>query len=118
MPNSISAVALVVRDYDEAIHFFTLVLRFTAEPPASELQVMGDGAPVRWRHGTVVNECGVPGTIGTSGRSDRWAGVSVPPDRRFLAGLPRDAWPGRSFRLLGISGDVVSQPGSFVRVFE
>ena len=29
MPNSISAVALVVRDYDEAIYFFTHVLQFT-----------------------------------------------------------------------------------------
>ena len=31
MPNLIAAVALVVRDYDEAIHFFTQVLRFTVE---------------------------------------------------------------------------------------
>ena len=29
MPNSISAVALVVHDYDEAVHFFTHALRFT-----------------------------------------------------------------------------------------
>lgn len=29
MPNSIAAVALVVRDYDEAVHFFTHALRFT-----------------------------------------------------------------------------------------
>jgi catechol 2,3-dioxygenase-like lactoylglutathione lyase family enzyme len=33
MPNLIAAVALVVRDYDEAIHFSTQVLRFTAEAP-------------------------------------------------------------------------------------
>jgi catechol 2,3-dioxygenase-like lactoylglutathione lyase family enzyme len=31
MPNSISAVALVVHDYDEAVHFFTHALRFTVE---------------------------------------------------------------------------------------
>ena len=31
MPNLIAAVALVVRDYDEAIHFFTQALRFTVE---------------------------------------------------------------------------------------
>ena len=31
MPNLIAAVALAVRDYDEAIHFFTQVLRFTVE---------------------------------------------------------------------------------------
>ena len=31
MPNLIAAVALVVRDYDEAIQFFTQVLRFTVE---------------------------------------------------------------------------------------
>ena len=31
MPNLIAAVALVVRDYDEAIHFFTQFLRFTVE---------------------------------------------------------------------------------------
>jgi catechol 2,3-dioxygenase-like lactoylglutathione lyase family enzyme len=29
MPDSISTVSLVVRDYDEAIHFFTDCLRFT-----------------------------------------------------------------------------------------
>lgn len=29
MPQSISAVALVVNDYDEAVHFFTYALRFT-----------------------------------------------------------------------------------------
>ena len=29
MPNSISAVSLVVHDYDEAVHFFTHALRFT-----------------------------------------------------------------------------------------
>lgn len=29
MPNSISSVALVVHDYDEAVHFFTQALRFT-----------------------------------------------------------------------------------------
>jgi catechol 2,3-dioxygenase-like lactoylglutathione lyase family enzyme len=31
MSNLIAAVALVVRDYDEAIHFFTQVLQFTVE---------------------------------------------------------------------------------------
>jgi len=29
MPHSLSAIALVVRDYDEAITFFTAALRFT-----------------------------------------------------------------------------------------
>lgn len=29
MPNFISAIALVVHDYDEAVHFFTHALRFT-----------------------------------------------------------------------------------------
>ena len=42
MPHSLSALALVVRDYDEAIAFFTQALRFTLLEDA----LLGDGK--RW----------------------------------------------------------------------
>jgi hypothetical protein len=41
MPNLIAAVALVVRDYDEAIHFFTQVLRFGDALAAGDIALAG-----------------------------------------------------------------------------
>jgi catechol 2,3-dioxygenase-like lactoylglutathione lyase family enzyme len=75
---TISAVALVVHDYDEAIHFFTHCLRFA---------VVQDAAISPSKRWVMVR----PPRGGTGRRPDRGAGVPVPPDGRLLAGLPRHA---------------------------
>ncbi len=123
MEQSLLHVALVVRDYDEAIEFFCRKLHFTLVEDTYQ--------PEQDKRWVVVRP---PGSTGTSlllaraatpeqepfiGRQSGGQGVFVPEHGRFLAGLRRDALPGDKFRE-GAEGGGVRDGGGvrgFVREF-